>query len=215
MPCARSSGRPSIAALLSALVLVGCGGQRAPETGPVDVFREFAQAAAKQDGERLWELLSARMKKDVSQQQFTSRSILRRLRDDYEPVASGRILLDVKLEDDLALAALEGKGVGPGARAAVLRRESGEWRVQLSELDLIYGVGDLDFQVNVRQEERQSIEASAWVDGTEAPVKRGKDGVVASLHVRPRERLGAGRHSVVGYVEAAERSGAIAWTFER
>jgi hypothetical protein len=130
-------------------------------------------------------------------------------------VASGRILLDAELEDDLALAALEGKGIGPGARAAVLRRESGAWRVQLSELDLIYGVADLDFQANVRQEDRQSIEARAWVDGVDAPVKHGNGGMLTSLLVRPREKLGPGRHSVVGYVEAGKRSGAIAWTFDR
>jgi hypothetical protein len=213
--CARSSGRPALAALLSAFLLAACGGQGAAEGGPADIFRAFAQAAAKQDGDRLWELLSARMKKDVSRQQFTSRSSLQRLGEDYEPVASGRILLDVELEDDLALAALEGKGIGPGARAVVLRRENGKWRVQLSELDLIYGVGDLDFQVNARQEDRQSIEARAWVDGTDAPVKHRKGGLLTSLLVRPREKLGRGRHSVVGYVEAGERSGVIAWTFER
>lgn len=211
-PCSRTRRR--IATLASILLLVACGGPNASETGPAEVFREFAQASRRQDGDRLWELISTRMKADISRQQFTSTSILRELRDDYGPVAGGPALLDVELGEDLALAALEGSGAGPGARATVLRREDDEWRVQLSELDLVYGAGNLDFQVNAPRQDRDRIVVRAWVDGMEANVRRVKDASLPTLHVRPEGRLTTGRHSVVAFVEARDRSGAIAWTFE-
>jgi hypothetical protein len=200
--------------VLTSFALAACGGGGTSGASPGDVFREFAQAAAAENGNRLWELLSERMKADVSRHQFTS-AILPRLRDDYLPVASGRTLLDVELDDEVALAALEGKRAGPGALAAVLRRESGGWRVQLSELDLVYGSGNLDFQVNARREDRALIDVRAWVDGAEAAVKRDEGSLLPTFRVRANDPLERGRHSVVAYAEAGPRSGAIAWTFDR
>jgi len=201
--------------LAAFVLLAGCGGHEPAGPGPAEVFRDFAQAAAKQDGDRLWALMSERMKAQTSREAFTAPAVLRNLRDDYAPVATGPMALDAELEDDLALVALEGEGRGPGVRAAILRLESGEWRVQLTELDLGYGTGDRDFTVNARLEDRRSIKARAWIDGQEALVKRGRDTYAPTFHVAPKSKLEGGHHSVVAYVEAGKRAGAIAWTFER
>jgi hypothetical protein len=200
---------------LGLLALAACAGQKPADARPAEVFQAFAQAAAKQDGDRLWSLISERMKAQISREEFTAPSVLRTLRDDYAQVAAGSVVLDLELEDDLSLAALEGKGPGPGARAAILRLEEGEWRVQLTELDLVYGSGDLDFQVNARREDRASIDVRAWVDGAEADVMRAQDALLPTFRVRPSNPLDNGLHSVVAYVEAGERAGPIAWTFER
>jgi hypothetical protein len=194
-------------------VLAGCGGNDS-KAGAADVYRDFAQAAAQQDGDRLWSLMSKRMKAQISREEFKTRSVLRHLRDDYAPVAAGPVALDVELGEELSLVALKGKGVGPGAQAAILRLEDGSWRVQLTEVDLGFGSGDRDFTVNARSEDRRSIEARAWIDGREVLVKRGKDTYAPTFHVVPNRQLKPGRHSAVAYVEAGERSGAIAWTFE-
>src|SRR5918999_261377 len=139
---------------MSTLLLAACGSTTESTAGPVDVFREFAQAAEKQDDHRLWELMSERMKAGLPPHQFASPAVLQTIRQDYASVASGETVLEVELDDDLALAALKQSGAGPGARATLLRQEEGDWRVQLSELDLVYGAGDLDFQVNARPSDR-------------------------------------------------------------
>jgi hypothetical protein len=202
--------------LVSTLLLAGCGSTTESAAGPVDVFREFAQAAEKQDDDRMWELMSARMKAGLPQHQFASPAVLETLRQDYASVASGETVLEVEIDDELALAALEQSGAGPGARATLLRREDGEWRVQLSELDLIYGAGDLDFQVNARRGDRRAIEVRGWINGAEAVVTRAaKSSTLPTFHLKPREPLPRGTHAAVAYVEAGPRAGAIAWTFER
>jgi hypothetical protein len=202
--------------MLGALFVAACG---SGETGssPADtaeVFRAFAVAAAAEDGDRLWSLLSKRMKAEISREEFTAPAVLRHLRDDYAPVAGGSVALDIKLEDDLSLVALEGKRSEPGARAAILRLEDSQWRVQLTELDLGYGA-ELEFGVNARPEDRASIEARAWVDRREASVTRTSGSFEPTFRIRPARRLTGNSHNVVVYVEAGQRSGAIAWTFER
>jgi hypothetical protein len=197
--------------VLALLALAACGGQEPADARPAEVFQAFAQAAAKEDGDRLWSLISERMKTQISREEFTAPSVLRTLRDDYAQVAAGSVVLDVELEDDLSLVALE----GPGAEAAILRLEEGEWRVQLTELDLGFGSGEREFTLNARPEDRGSIEARAWIDGREALVRRGKDTYAPTFQVEPKSDLQGARHSVVAYVEAGERAGAIAWTFER
>jgi hypothetical protein len=201
-------------ALACFLVLAGCGGSDS-RAGAADVYRDFAQAAAKQDGVRLWSLISKRMKAKISEEEFTAPSVLRHLRDDFAPVADGQVALHVELGEKLSLVALEGKGLGPGAQAAILRLEENNWRVHLTELDLGFGSRELDFTVNARSEDRRSMDARAWIDGREVLVKRGKDTYAPTFHVVPKSQLERGSHSAVAYVEAGARSGAIAWTFER
>jgi hypothetical protein len=164
----------------------------------------------------MWELMSARMKAGLPRRQFASPAILRTLREDYASVASGETVLELEIDDDLALAALKQSGAGPGARATLLRREDGQWRVQLSELDLIYGAGDLDFRVNARRSDRRAIEVHGWINGAEALVRRAaKASVLPTFHLKPSEPLPGGTHAAVAYVEAGPRAGAIAWTFDR
>jgi hypothetical protein len=202
--------------VLGALFVAACGsGETATsDADRPEVFRAFARAAAEEDGDRLWSLISERMKAEISQEEFTAPAVLRHLRNDYAPVATGRVALDIELEDDLSLVALEGKRSEPGARAAILRLEGGDWRVQLTELDLGYG-GDLEFGVNARPEVRASIAARAWIDSREAPVRRTKGSFELMFRISPGRKLTGGSHNVVVYVQASERSGAIAWTFER
>jgi hypothetical protein len=196
------------------VLLAACGGQGASsDAGPADVFRAFARAAGEQDGDRLWDLISERMKAQISRDEFTAPSVLQNLRDDYAPVADGSVVLDVELEDELSLVALAGDA-GSRAQAAILRLEEGNWRVQLTELDLGFGSGDREFTVNARSQDRDSIEVRAWVDGREALVERGKDTYAPTFEVRSARKLGGRPHTVVAYVEAGERSGAIAWTLE-
>jgi hypothetical protein len=201
--------------LLCVLFAVGCGSDE-PESSEdrVEVFRSFARAAEEQDGDRLWELISERMKAQISREEFTAPPVLRNLRADYGPLAAGSVALDAEVDGDAAVVALRGEGAGPGAEAAILRRERGAWRVQLTEIDLGYG-GDLTFGVNARREDRAAIEARAWVDGQEAGVSRTEGAFEPMFRIVPRRRLAEGPHSVVSYVEAGKRFGAIAWTFER
>jgi hypothetical protein len=202
-----------LVALAVVLIFAACG-ESASQPGSVDVFRDFAHAAAEQDGDRLWTLISERMKAQISREEFTAPAVLRRLRDDYAAVAAGSVVLDVELEEEVSLVALEGEGSGPGARAAILRLEEGDWRVQLTELDLGYG-GDLEFGVNARREDRASIETRAWIDRREAVVRGAQGSFEPTFRITPGRKLAGGSHSVVVYVQAGERSGTIAWTFER
>jgi hypothetical protein len=203
-----------LVAFAAVVLLVACG-QSSSQTGAVDVYRDFARAAAERNGDDLWALISERMKAQVSREEFTAPSVLGHLRNDYAPVAGGPVALAVELEDDLTLVALEGDGRGPGAQAAIMRLEDGEWRVQLTELDLGFGSGEREVTVNARSEDRDSIKTRAWIDGREALVKRGKDTYAPTFQVTPKDKLRGGQHGVVAYVEAGERSGAIAWTFGR
>jgi hypothetical protein len=202
--------------MLTVLLVAACGSDEmsSSDADRPQVFRAFARAAADQDGDRLWLLVSERMKAEISREEFTAPGVLRILRDDYASVAAGPVALDVELEDDLSLVALEGDGSGPGARAAILRLERDDWRVQLTELDLGYG-GDLEFGVNARPEDSAPIETRAWIDGREATVTRTKGAFDPMFRIKPVDKLTGGSHNVVAYVQAGERSGAIAWTFER
>ena len=154
------------------------------------------------------------MKAGISKERFTAPSVLRLLSDDYDAAATGQLILEKQLDEELSLVAIEDKGPGPGARAALLRLEDGEWRVQLTELDLGFG-GDLEFGVNARPEDRASIESRAWVTGREAEVDEADGSFEPTFRVSTDGKVRAGAHSVVVFVEAGERSGAIAWTFER
>jgi hypothetical protein len=210
-----SAARCRFGVLASILLLAACGSLGDSAAGPLDVFRDFARAAEEQDGDRMWELMSARMKEGLPRRQFASPAILRTLRQDYASVASGEAVLEVELDDDLALAAVKQAGAGPGARATLLRREQGEWRVQLSELDLVYGAADLEFLVNAPRSDRRAIEVRAWINDTDAVVTRAAKAPLPTFQLKPTEPPPAGENAAVAYVEAGPRAGAIAWTFDR
>lgn len=202
-----------LAALVSILLLAACGGgQESDAAARADVFRQLAQAAVARDGDRMWALLSDRMKEQTSRDDFDS--AVPHLRDDFLPVADGPVVLDADVAGDTAVVALGGGKSGPGAEAVILRREEDDWRVQLSEIDLNFGSGSRDFTVNARGLEPHSLETRAWIDGREVRVRRGKDTYAPTFYVVPAEMLSASEHTVVAYVRVGERSGAIAWTFE-
>jgi hypothetical protein len=206
--------------IVEALILVvasvavsACGASERQEAGtPATIFARFAEAAAARDIDGMWELLSERTKARITRAEFARHASA--LHEREGAVASGRVVLNVRIGDGLAVAALAGGEGEPGSRASVLRLEEGTWRVQLSELDLIYGASFLEFGVNTGGLSA-AVEARTWVDGKEARVRavRRKPSLVQWFEVVPRHRLGPAReHSMVVFARAGDRSGAIAST---
>ncbi len=196
-------------ALASVLLLAACGGGdgNGDEEQPVDAFRAFAQAAAGQSGDKVWESLSQRITSQVSKDRFTSPTVLKGLSDEYTSVSSSsaRTALDVRFGDDLALVALDG---GEGVKPMIMRREDGKWRSQLNELTIAYSFNRPRFGVEVPPSVRGPVKARAWVDGKEARVVR-THGTPPTFRIVP----GTGKHNVIAYAEAGGSTGSAAWTF--
>jgi hypothetical protein len=193
-------------ALAAVVVLAACGGGGSDEEQPVDAFRSFAQAAAGQSGDKVWDSLSQRITSQVSKDRFTSPSVLKGLSDEYTSVSSSsaRTALDVRLGDDLALVALDG---GEGVKPMIMRREDGKWRAQLNELTIAYSFNRPQFGVEVPPSARGPVKARAWVDGKEARVLR-THGTPPTFRIVP----GTGKHNVIAFAEAGDSTGAAAWT---
>ena len=192
--------------LLAVVVLVACGGNGGDEEQPVDAFRAFAQAAAGQNGDKVWDALSERITSQVSKDRFTAPAVLKGLSDEYTSVSSSsaRTALDVRLGDDLALVALDG---GEGVKPMIMRREDGKWRAQLNELTVAYSFNRPRFGVEVPPSVRGPIKTRAWIDGKEARVVR-THGTPPTFRIVP----GTGKHNVIAYAEAGGSTGAAAWT---
>jgi hypothetical protein len=200
--------------VVASLTAPACGASEREDaaTAAAATFARFAEAAAAGDTDGMWELLSAQTKARIMRAEFARHASVLRKREGA--VAGGRVLLSMRIGDDLAVAALAGRDVGPGARAAVLRLEDGKWRVQLSELDLIYGGSFLEFGVNTGGRSAR-VETRAWVDGDEGRVRRihKEAALIQWFEVIPRQRLSEAReHSIVIFARVRERSGAIAST---
>jgi hypothetical protein len=193
-------------ALAAVVVLAACGGGGSDEEQPVDAFRSFAQAAAGQSGDKVWESLSQRITSQVSKDRFTSPTVLKGLSDEYTSVSSSsaRTALDVRLGDDLALVALDG---GEGVKPMIMRREDGKWRAQLNELTIAYSFNRPRFGVEVPPSVRGPVKARAWVDGKDARVLR-THGTPPTFRIVP----GTGKHNVIAFAEAGDSTGAAAWT---
>ncbi|HEX2433247.1 MAG TPA: hypothetical protein VHI55_04775 [Gaiellaceae bacterium] len=192
--------------LLAVAVLAACGGNGGDEEQPVDAFRAFAQAAAGQNGDKVWDSLSERITSQVSKDRFTAPAVLKGLSDEYTSVSSSsaRTALDVRLGDDLALVALDG---GEGVKPMIMRREDGKWRAQLNELTVAYSFNRPRFGVEVPPSVRGPIKTRAWIDGKEARVVR-THGTPPTFRIVP----GTGKHNVIAYAEAGGSTGAAAWT---
>jgi hypothetical protein len=192
--------------LLAVVVLASCGGNGGDEEQPVDAFRAFAQAAAGQNGDKVWDSLSERITSQVSKDRFTAPAVLKGLSDEYTSVSSSsaRTALDVRLGDDLALVALDG---GEGVKPMIMRREDGKWRAQLNELTVAYSFNRPRFGVEVPPSVRGPIKTRAWIDGKEARVVR-THGTPPTFRIVP----GTGKHNVIAYAEAGGSTGAAAWT---
>jgi hypothetical protein len=192
--------------LLAVVVLAACGGNGGDEEHPVDAFRAFAQAAAGQNGDKVWDSLSERITSQVSKDRFTAPAVLKGLSDEYTSVSSSsaRTVLDVRLGDDLALVVLDG---GEGVKPMIMRREDGKWRAQLNELTVAYSFNRPRFGVEVPPSVRGPIKTRAWIDGKEARVVR-THGTPPTFRIVP----GTGKHNVVAYAEAGGSTGAAAWT---
>ena len=199
-------------ALAGVLILAGCGGNGGDDEQPVDAFRAFSQAAAGQSGDKVWEALSQRIKSQVSEDRFTSPTVLKGLRDEYVSVSasSARTALDVRMGDDLALVALDG---GEGVKPMIMRREDGKWRVQLNELTIAYSFNRPRFQVEVPRSVRGAIETRAWIDGEEVTVVR-THGTPPSFRIVPKTKLAKGTHNVIAFAEAGGHAGIAAWTLD-
>ena len=199
-----------LAAFASVLLLAACGGGDSNGSGdgeqPVDAFRAFAQAAAGQSGDKVWESLSTRITSQVSKDRFTSPTVLKGLSDEYTSVSSSsaRTALDVRLGDDLALVALDG---GEGVKPMIMRREDGKWRAQLNELTIAYSFNRPRFAVEVPPSARGPVKARAWADGKEARTVR-THGTPPTYRIVP----GGGKHNVIAFAEAGDSTGAAAWT---
>jgi hypothetical protein len=186
-------------ALAGVLILAGCGGNGDDDEQPVDAFRAFSQAAAGQSGDKVWEALSQRIKSQVSEDRFTSPTVLKGLRDEYVSVSASS-----------ARTALDG---GEGVKPMIMRREDGKWRVQLNELTIAYSFNRPRFQVEVPPSVRGPIETRAWIDGEEVTVVR-THGTPPSFRIVPKTKLAKGTHNVIAFAEAGGHAGIAAWTLD-
>ena len=208
---------PGLTLAVTAALLGGACGtsqSRAPartaqaSATPAAALAEFAQALAAEDADVAWQLLASRTRARVDRSEFAAAAP--ELARDLGAAAGGRVALDVQVDDAVSVAALAG-GPTPGARAAVLRLENDAWRVQLNELDLVYGPSAFEFGVNTGGR-RVKIRARAWVDRVEARAIPQKSSLVQWFRIAPREHPPRDRqHVVVFFARVDDRSAAIGW----
>lgn len=221
----------TLAALATAGVLAGCGGeeQRLPSlsldadphgsqlSGPGETVLRFVQAARAGNGSRMTALLS-----DATRESFGP-GALADLADDFAGFSHGRVVLSERLDDRWAVGSVAGRSEDdePAAYAAALLLEDGEWRLELA--GVVFGrlrPGPLD-ETHDRPELRAEAQAGgeveqllAWMDGRPVRAFPLRRTFTAEIRGRLDRPLPPGGHVVVVFAATADTAAAFAWPFE-
>lgn len=219
---------PKAPALLVALVFLvtACGGDKAstPDAAP-DPGREVVQAlvdaAASDDAEAAWELLSqpSHQRAGPTLEEF-ERDAFPELRRTLAPFLSPPLPVEVSenLDGEFGVVALSR---GADAWAVPLRREGEVWRVELASPVTIDVLGPPPgsrgkFAKQIGVEKRGAGGAGLavlYLDGVTLNAETFADEDSATIFANFETKLVPGRHTAVAFTSAGGEAAARAWTF--
>jgi hypothetical protein len=213
--------------LVALLALAGCSGddkQAAPTPAADpgrDVMAALVAAAADDDAETVWELLSRPSQRRVGPtvEEF-ERNEFPELKRTLAPFAGGPLPVEVseKIDDEFGLIALSR---GEDAYAIPLRLEGDVWRVELRSPVRIDVLGPPPgsrgkFAQQVGVEKRGAGGAGIavlYLDGVTLDAETFSDADSATIFANFESDLEPGRHTAVAFTSAAGEAAARAWTF--
>lgn len=189
----------------------------------------FVQAARRGDAEQMWALLSDPTRRSIGPGLLPfARGTAPDLYDSFADFRQGRVLLSRRLDDTWAVGAVTGSFENdegepePAAYALALRREDGEWRVELAGLVIARLRPSPSGTTGDRPELRAEAQAGngvermrLWLDGsaTQVPFSR-TSAFTGEIDGRPTDPIPAGEHVAVVFAETSTTAGAQAWTFD-
>jgi hypothetical protein len=213
--------------LLALLALAGCSGddKQATPTPAADPGREvmaaLVAAAAADDAESVWELLSQPSQRRVGPtfEEF-ERNEFPELRRTLAPFAGESLPVEVseKIDDEFGLIALSRR---EDAYAIPLRLEGDVWRVELGSpvrIDILGpppdSRGEFAQQIGVEKHGAGGAGiAVLYLDGVTLDAKTSSDADSATIFANFESDLQPGRHTAVAFTSAAGEAAARAWTF--
>jgi hypothetical protein len=209
-----------------ALLAAGCGeDKQATPAPPPDPGREVMQAlvdaAAADDAESAWDLLSAPSQKragptleEFEQEEFPA------LKRTLAPFADDPLPVEVSenLDGEFGVVALSR---GEDAYAMPLRREGEAWRVELAspvEIDVLGpspgSRGEFAKQIGVEKHGPGGAGlAVLYLDGVTLDAQTFADQDSATIFANFESDLQPGRHTAVAFTSAGGEAAARAWTF--
>jgi hypothetical protein len=213
--------------LVALLALAGCGGddeQAAPTPAADpgrDVMAALVAAAAGDDAESAWELLSTPSQRRVGPtlEEF-ERDEFPELERALAPFAGGSLPIEVseKIDDEFGVVALSR---GEDAYATPLRLEGNVWRVELESpvrIDILGpppgSRGKFAQQVGVEKRGAGGAGiAVLYLDGVTLDAQTFSDADSATIFANFESDLEPRRHTAVAFTSAAGEAAARAWTF--
>jgi hypothetical protein len=213
--------------LVALLALAGCSGddkQAAPTPAADpgrDVMAALVAAAADNDAETVWELLSqpAQQRAGPTFEEF-ERNEFPELKRTLAPFAGGSLPVEVseKIDDEFGLIALSR---GQDAYAIPLRLEGDVWRVELRSpvrIDVLGpppgSRGKFVNQIGVEKHGAGGAGVAVlYLDGVTLDAKTSSDADSATIFANFESNLQPGRHTAVAFTSAAGEAAARAWTF--
>jgi hypothetical protein len=211
---------------LLALTLAGCGGDETPTAAtPPDPGREVMQAlvaaAAANDAETTWELLSqpSRRRAGPTFRGF-EQNAFPELRRTLAPFAKAPLPVEVSenIDGEFGLVALSR---GASAYAVPLRREGEFWRVELPgpvRIDVLGpppgSRGKFVQQIGVEKHGPGGAGvALLYLDGVTLDSRIASSANSATIFANFASPLKPGRHTAVAFTSAGGNAAARAWTF--
>jgi hypothetical protein len=218
--------KASLALLVAVAWLAACGAEdQAEPAKPPDPGREVVQtlvdAAASDDAETAWELLSQPSQKRAGPtlEEF-ERDAFPDLRRTLEPFAEPPLPVEVSenLDGEFGVVALSR---GADAWAVPLRREGEVWRVEIASPVTIDVLGPPPgsrgkFAKQVGVEKRGAGGAGLavlYLDGVTLNAETFADADSATIFANFESKLVPRRHTAVAFTSAAGEAAARAWTF--
>lgn len=217
----------TVVAVAVSLLLAACGGdekQAAPTPAPDpgrEVMAALVAAAADDDAETAWELLSQPSQRRVGPTfEDFERNEFPELKRTLAPFAGGSLPVEVseKIDDEFGLVALSR---GEDAYAIPLRLEEDVWRVELRSpvgIDVLGpppgSRGKFVQQIGVEKHGAGGAGiAVLYLDGVTLDAETASDVDSATIFANFDSDLKPGRHTAVAFTSAAGQAAARAWTF--
>jgi len=214
-----------ILAALLALALGGCGGDEKQATPPPnpgrEVMRALVAAAAANDAEATWDLLSlpSQRREGPTREDFEQNGFPE-LRRTLAPFAEGSLPVEVSenVDGEFGLVALSRGG---SAYAVPLRREGEFWRVELPgpvQIEILGpppgSRGKFVNQIGVEKHGAGGAGiALLYLDGVTLDAQTASDVDSATIYANFSGKTQPGLHTAVAFTSAGGNAAARAWTF--
>jgi hypothetical protein len=223
-----SGDEPEQAATTSAATTATPSEQFEPDESVGATLRRFVDAAAAGDATVMWQLLSTQSREQLgpTQEEFSE------LAADLERGLGSfggtpyRTILSVRTASGWGVAAVAGGRIRGGeaefaAYGAALRREGGEWRIELGDpIDIVNNEPPEttpDRQPRVQFElsaDGPVEEAGLWLDGAALPATAAGQAAAVTVVATPESPLEPGWHVLVVFGRAGDDAAAGATPFE-